>query len=80
MIGHGIISISKSCHYGHDENGDYKRFTDTPKTSHSIRSLQVLRCYTYDKYLSYLQYNDSMFLYKVQVKHKNLCKTQNKSI
>lgn len=37
----GIISISKSCHYGHDENGDYKRFTDTPKTSHSIRNIPL---------------------------------------
>ena len=30
----GIISISKSCHYGHDENGDYKRFTDKIGRAH----------------------------------------------
>ena len=35
----GIINVSKSCHYGHDESGKYVRFIDTPKTYHSIREI-----------------------------------------
>ena len=35
------ISVSKSCHYGHDKDGNYVRFTEPPKTSHSIRKIPV---------------------------------------
>ena len=37
----GIISISKSCHFGHNKNGEYERFIDTPKTNHSARIIPV---------------------------------------
>lgn len=37
----GMITVSKSCHYGHDENGKYARFIDTPKTYHSIREIPL---------------------------------------
>lgn len=37
----GIISVSKSCHFGHNKNGEYKRFIDTPKTNHSARIIPV---------------------------------------
>lgn len=37
----GVISVSKSCHYGHNNNGEYKRFVDTPKTSHSARIIPI---------------------------------------
>ena len=37
----GIISVSKSCHYGHNKNGDYERVVDTPKTSHSVRIIPI---------------------------------------
>lgn len=38
---HGTMTISKSCHYGHDENGRYLRFIDTPKTNHSSRVIPI---------------------------------------
>ena len=31
----GLISISKSCHYGRNNSGEYVRFLDTPKTQQS---------------------------------------------
>ena len=37
----GVISVSKSCHYGHNKNGDYERVIDTPKTSHSARIIPI---------------------------------------
>ena len=37
----GLIAVSKSCHYGHDENGKYMRFIDTPKTYHSARVIPL---------------------------------------
>ncbi len=37
----GVISVSKSCHYGHNKNGEYERFIDTPKTSHSVRIIPI---------------------------------------
>ena len=33
----GILTVSKSCHYGHDKEGRYVRIIDTPKTAHSVR-------------------------------------------
>lgn len=35
----GIITISKSCHDGKDENGKFARLTDTPKTETSEREI-----------------------------------------
>lgn len=35
----GIISVSKSCHDGKDENGKFARITDTPKTETSEREI-----------------------------------------
>ena len=40
---HGIMTVSKSCHYGHDESGKYMRFIDTPKTNHSSRVIPIPR-------------------------------------
>lgn len=37
----GTINVSKSCHYGHDEMGQYIRFIDTPKTNHSVRVIPM---------------------------------------
>ncbi|MBR1676532.1 MAG: site-specific integrase [Clostridia bacterium] len=37
----GIITVSKSCHYGRDQDGKYARFIDTPKTYHSIREIPI---------------------------------------
>ena len=37
----GVISVSKSCHYGHNKNGEYERVIDTPKTSHSARIIPI---------------------------------------
>lgn len=37
----GLISVSKSCHYGHNNNGGYSRFVDTPKTNHSVRIISI---------------------------------------
>jgi integrase len=37
----GLISVSKSCHYGHNNNGEYERVIDTPKTSHSARIIPI---------------------------------------
>lgn len=39
----GMMTVSKSCHYGHDESGKYMRFIDTPKTYHSIREIPLPR-------------------------------------
>ena len=38
----GIISVSKSCHDGKDENGKFARITDTPKTETSEREIQAI--------------------------------------
>lgn len=35
----GIITVSKSCHDGKDENGNFARVTDTPKTETSEREI-----------------------------------------
>ena len=35
----GIISVSKSCHDGKDNNGQFARITDTPKTKTSEREI-----------------------------------------
>ena len=35
------VAVSKSCHYGHDKDGNYVRFTEPPKISHSIRKIPV---------------------------------------
>lgn len=35
----GIISVSKSCHDGKNENGQFARITDTPKTATSAREI-----------------------------------------
>lgn len=35
----GIISVSKSCHDGKDDNGQFARITDTPKTETSEREI-----------------------------------------
>lgn len=35
----GIISVSKSCHDGKDNNGQFARITDTPKTETSEREI-----------------------------------------
>lgn len=35
----GIISVSKSCHDGKDDNGRFARITDTPKTETSEREI-----------------------------------------
>ena len=37
----GILTISKSCHFGHDKDGQYMRFVDTPKTAHSLRVIPL---------------------------------------
>ncbi len=37
----GTINVSKSCHYGHDEMGQYISFIDTPKTNHSVRVIPM---------------------------------------
>lgn len=37
----GILTISKSCHFGHDKAGQYMRFVDTPKTAHSVRVIPL---------------------------------------
>lgn len=35
----GIITVSKSCHDGKDDNGNFARITDTPKTETSEREI-----------------------------------------
>lgn len=35
------ITISKSCHYGQNEEGTYTRFIDTPKTQTSVRVIPI---------------------------------------
>lgn len=37
----GIISVSKSCHDGKDDNGRFARITDTPKTKTSEREIPI---------------------------------------
>ena len=37
----GLISVSKSCYYGRNNNGEYVRFVDTPKTNHSARIIPI---------------------------------------
>ena len=37
----GVIYVSKSCHYGHNEKGEYLRFIDTPKTHNSLRDIPL---------------------------------------
>ena len=35
-----VLTVSKSCHYGHDANGRYIRVTEAPKTEHSARIIR----------------------------------------
>ncbi len=35
------ISVTKSCHYGHDSKGNYIRIVDSPKTASSIRVIPI---------------------------------------
>ena len=37
----GIITISKSCHYGRNGDGEYVRFVDKPKTHNSSRIIPI---------------------------------------
>ena len=37
----GVLSVTKSCHDGKDENGKYCRITETPKTSKSRRDIPI---------------------------------------
>lgn len=37
----GALTVSKSCHFGHDKDGRYMRFVDTPKTAHSVRIIPL---------------------------------------
>jgi len=37
----GVIYVNKTCHYGKDENGVYRRFTDKPKTVSSRREIPI---------------------------------------
>ena len=37
----GEIRVSKTCHYGKDENGVFGRITDIPKTQSSIRAIPL---------------------------------------
>ena len=37
----GELRVSKTCHYGKDENGVFGRITDTPKTQSSIRIIPI---------------------------------------
>ena len=35
------LRVSKTCHYGKDENGVFRRITDAPKTQSSIRTIPI---------------------------------------
>ncbi len=37
----GILSVSKSCHFGKNENGVYARTVETPKTANSVRIIPL---------------------------------------
>ena len=37
----GELRVNKSCHYGKDENGVYRRITSVPKTQSSIRNIPL---------------------------------------
>lgn len=37
----GILNVNKSCHYGRDVNGIYKRIVETPKTESSARIVPI---------------------------------------
>ena len=39
----GELRVSKTCHYGKDENGIFGRITDIPKTQSSIRTIPIPR-------------------------------------
>ncbi|MBE6601346.1 MAG: site-specific integrase [Ruminococcaceae bacterium] len=37
----GELQVNKTCHYGKDENGVFRRITDVPKTQASIRTIPI---------------------------------------
>ena len=37
----GELRVNKTCHYGKDENGEFGRITDIPKTQSSIRTIPI---------------------------------------
>lgn len=53
----GIISVSKSCHDGRNESGQFSRLTDTPKTEASEREIPLPRQLT--PYLRNLKKNSN---------------------
>ena len=37
----GLLTVNKSCHYGKDESGVFRRIIDTPKTQNSVRTIPL---------------------------------------
>ncbi len=37
----GLLSVSRSCHYGKDDKGEYGIIIDTPKTQNSVREIPI---------------------------------------
>ena len=40
-MGKGELQVNKSCYYGKDQNGEFGRITDIPKTQSSIRTIPI---------------------------------------